>query len=200
MKTDIFKNIKIETHTELNSVVKENVRYVVHWIKKFAPDRSSVYTYEMLTDNIIAYSFLYKEEKLISFTSAWKRSFYENNVRILNRYTNLYEDDEGRKITPGRRYLKPETAIIVARQIEACISNNIDFVFMSREGINANLKLRGLCDTLNFSFLTNDFTWQVTDKRYQVAPSESDDAFQYMCYAPLKKLADFTMLNKSTRD
>jgi hypothetical protein len=200
MKTDIFNDIKIETHVELNNTVVDNINFVIEWIKKFAPEREHAYSFEMLTDNVIAYNFLYRNEKLMSFTSVWKRSFYGNNARILNRFTNLYDDNGERQISHGRRYLKPETGIIVSRQIEECLKQNIDFVFMTREGKNAIYKLNSMKDYLNFSFLCNKYVWLTTDKRYQVAPSNMDNSFQYICYSKIGNNNKFSLLDNLYRE
>ena len=200
MKIDIFNNVRLETHTEINDTVVDNINYVIKWIEKFIPDRQKIYTFKMLTDNIVAYTFLYKNEKLITFTSAWKRSLYANNVRILNRFTNLYENENVRSIAHGTKYLKPETVLIVSRQIEACLTKNIDFVFTTREGKHGHYKLNCVCDSLNFSFLTNEYKWKVTNERYKVAPSDTDDAFQYMCYAQINNNFKFTMLDNPVKE
>ena len=49
MKIDIFNNVRLETHTEINDTVVDNINYVIKWIEKFIPDRQKIYTFKMLT-------------------------------------------------------------------------------------------------------------------------------------------------------
>ena len=82
MKIDIFNNVRLETHNEINDTVVDNINYVIKWIEKFIPDRQKIYTFKMLTDNIVAYTFLYKKKLLPKLPPKSKILIYLNLLFI----------------------------------------------------------------------------------------------------------------------
>jgi hypothetical protein len=187
MKTiDNFINTRIITTDELDDETMHSIHYVVDWVKNYVPDRKHLYTYESLTKYSIGYSFVFKDDILINFSSISKRPFYYNSARIVNRFTNLFSEDQERSTKHGIRGLRPETLIIIARQIEFAKHYNVPYVFISREKDKARFKLSATAHALNLSNITNSFEWIMTDDKFQVSAGEEtmiDKIYQYMVYA-----------------